>query len=168
MRLVENGQIVPVIVPADLATAQSGDWVSLENFGHATVVFLKGVGTAGEDPTLTVLQAQDASGTGSKALNFTKIYKKNGATALNAVANFTEVANTDNTYGAADDAASAENQVLWALEIDANELDADNGFDHFTVNIGDTGTNTQLGTVIAVLTEARYPDAVAKAQSGIA
>ena len=69
--------------------ANAGDWLSLKNARRVAVVFRSGIGTAGDDPTLTVEQAQDVAGTGAKALTFTEIFRKQAATSLAATRTIT-------------------------------------------------------------------------------
>ena len=60
---VQNSQIVSGFVPVDMQDgANTGDWVSVENFNHVAIVLFKAAGTAGDDPTLTCLQATDNAG----------------------------------------------------------------------------------------------------------
>ena len=109
---VQNSQIVSGFVPVDMqAGANTGDWVSVENFNHVAIVFFKAAGTAGDDPTITVTQATDAAGTSSKALNFTRIYTKQGT--LSSVANFTLT--TQSAANTFTDATSAEVQAIWVV-----------------------------------------------------
>src|SRR4051794_19453571 len=76
---VEEAQIVMGIVPVDSQTgANTGDYVSLKNFERCTIVLIKAAGVAGDDPVITVTQAQDVSGTGVKALNITRVDSKVG------------------------------------------------------------------------------------------
>lgn len=155
MKLVENAQIVAGFVPLDLQTQRDGDWVSLADFNHLTVIFFKGTGTDGDDPTVTLQQATDNAGTGAKALTFTDIWRKQGAD-VQTVGQFTRTTQAaGNTYTNAD----AHQQALWVLEIDADMLDVDGGFDHVRVTLNDTGTNPQLGCVLYLLSEPRFSEA---------
>ena len=122
--LVEEMQIVPAFGPVDLsAAAANGDWVSLKGYDRCTVIVFKGAGTAGDDPTLTLKQAQDVSGTNAKALNFTRIDKKKGT--LTAVGTFSTVTQAAaNTYL---DDSDAEAAALYAIEVKSEELDVNNG-----------------------------------------
>ena len=87
---VERHQIVPVILPVNLATAaNNGDWISLKNNRRCTFVVLAVVGVAGEDLAITLRQAQDVAGTGAKDLvAISRIDVKQGAalTAIGGVA----------------------------------------------------------------------------------
>jgi len=133
----QNSQIVSGFVPVDMqAGANTGDWVSVENFNHVAIVFFKAAGTAGDDPTITVSQATDAAGTSSKALNFTRIYTKQGT--LSSVANFTlTTQSAANTYT---DATSAEVQAIWVVEFDADDLDVSSGFTHVQASVADVAS----------------------------
>jgi len=160
----QNSQIVSGFVPVDMqAGANTGDWVSVENFNHLSIVFFKAAGTAGDDPTITVSQATDAAGTSSKALNFTRIYTKQGT--LSSVANFTlTTQSAANTYT---DATSAEVQAIWVVEFDADDLDVSSGFTHVQASVADVGSNAQVGACLYLATEPRYAAAVADATSAI-
>lgn len=154
--LAETAQIVPAIIPVDLSTAaNNGDWVSLKNFDRCTIVVFKAAGTAGDDPVITLRQAQDVSGTGAKALNFTRVdYKTGTLTAVGAYTTATQAA--ANTYT---DAASAEVQGLFLVEVQSENLDTNNGFDCLQVQIPDVGANAQLGCALYILRGARYQGA---------
>lgn len=151
--LAEEAQIVAGFGPADMAAAAStGDWVSLKGYERCTVVFFKGAGTAGDDPVLTLSQAQDVAGTGAKALNFTRVDVKQGT--LANVGTFTAVTQAAaNTYT---EATSAEAAAIWLVEVSGEMLDVDGGFDCIRASVADTGTNPQLGACLYVLRGARY------------
>lgn len=151
---VEQAQIVAGFVPVNLATAaNAGDWVSMKGFSRCTVVFFAAAGTAGDDPTLTIEQATAVAGTGNKALNFTRLDVKQGAD-LAAIGAFTAVTQSAaNTYT---EATSAEAQKIWVVDIKADDLDADNGFDCIQASISDVGSNAQLGCLLYILWGARY------------
>ena len=157
MHLAQNAQIIPISVPLDItAGAMTGDWVNMTNFNHCTLIYCGDIGFAGEDATLTVLQGTSNSGGGSKALNFTEVYQKQGATAINAVGVFTKITGqTDNTYV---DAAGGENEELIVIEIDAAQMDVAGGYTHISMTIADVGINAsaKLACVLAILTEPRY------------
>lgn len=159
MRISETIQIAPIVIPIDLAAgANTGDWINVSNYQHFGILYLADVGTAGEDPVITVLQATDNAGTGSKALNFTRIATKQGATALSAVGTFTNTTQSSaNTYSSA---TGGENEELYLIEFDAADLDVSGGFDHISVTIADPGTAGKLGTVIFLGNQARYAQAV--------
>ncbi|MGE3856989.1 MAG: hypothetical protein AB7G21_08550 [Dehalococcoidia bacterium] len=158
--------IIPVILPLDLQTARNGDYVSLKNAGGVSFVVHKGAGTAGDDPDFTVRQAQDVAGTAVKDLEVvTTIYKKQGT--LSAVGTWTKVTQAAGAAYSAD-ATSAEEEAVYVIEIAADQLDIDNGFDCVTLNVADVGTNAQLGSVLALLWGLRHQTAPESLPSAIA
>lgn len=158
--------IIPGIVPLDLQTARDGDWVSLKNAQGVCIVFFKGAGTAGDDPTLTVEQATDVSGTSAKNLSvITAVHKKQGT--LTSVGTWT----TSSQSAAATyvgDGTSAEEQAVYVIEIESDQLDADNGFDCVRVRCSDVGTNAQLGCALYLLYGLRHQTAPANLPNSIA
>lgn len=167
---LEKMQIVEGFPPVDLsAAANNGDWVSLKNYKHIAIVFASGVGTAGDDPVLTILQAQDVSGTGSKALNINtnKVFKKQAATSLAGTGQWSSASANVSTNTLTNDTA-AEQALLWVVEFDSDELDADNGFDCVRATVADVGSNAQPGYLFYLLSEPRYGSAVTGMQSAIA
>jgi hypothetical protein len=158
MLTLEQCQIVPAIRPVDLQTAtNAGDWVSLKNYKHVAIVFHSTIGTAGDDPVLTVLQATAVAGTSSKALNIntSKAFKKQAATALTAVGQWSSAA-ADCTTNQWLNTDAAEQEVVLVLEFDADELDVDGGFDCISVSVADVGGNAQLGAAYYILSEPRF------------
>lgn len=150
--LVERTQIVSAIVPVDLAAAaNNGDWVSLKEFQRLSVIVFKAAGTAGDDPVITLQQAQDVSGTGVKALNFTRVDEKVGV--QTAVGSFTTVTQAAaNTYV---NTVSAEAQGIFVIDVLPETLDKNNGFDCVRVVIPDVGAAAQIGCALYLLQGAR-------------
>lgn len=156
---LESAQIVGAFRPVDMsAAANAGDWVSLKHYKHVAIVFHTAVGTAGDDPTLTISQATDVSGTGSKALaiNSAKVFKKQAATNLLSTGTWSS-ASADVSSNTVTNATLAEQEAIIVVEVDADELDVDNGFDCIQASVADVGTNAQLGACYYILTEPRYP-----------
>lgn len=151
--ILEKLQIVAGIIPISMeAGANNGDWVSLKNYNRCAIVVFKGAGTAGDDPVITVKQASDVSGTGAKALNFTRIDAKVGV--QTGIGQFTTV--TQAAGGTYTDAVSAEAQGLFVIDVQADDLDVDNGFDCVQVSVPDVGTNAQVGSALYLLHDPRY------------
>ncbi len=153
MRLhTDDIQIVSGIVPVDLSSADNnGDFINLSKYRSVMVIFFKGIGNAGQDPTLTIQQATDVAGTDVKGLNFDTIYTKQGT--LTSVGQFTKVEQTPaSTYT---DATSAEVEAIWVVVIDVASLDINAGFKTVRARIADVGANAQLGSVLYLLSEPR-------------
>lgn len=151
---VQGHQVVLGFAPVNMASgAPTSDIVSMKNYNRCTILFIKAVGTNGDDPTITVTQKTAVGGTTSKAVNFTRVDKKQGV-ALNAVGTFTEVTQAaGNTFTHTD---LAEQQAIIAIDITGDMLDADNGYDCIQATVADVGTNSQLGCLLYVLSEPRY------------
>lgn len=149
-RFLENNKVVIGAVPIDTTgAAVTGDYVSLKGYSHMTVIIVQGA-WAGGTPAVTLKQATDVSGTGEKALSFTKYF--NG-TAL-----------TDDTYASNTVSSDTYNLAATAntvniIEIDANSLDVDNSFDCVRVGIASPGSNADLICVVYILSGTRYPGA---------
>lgn len=88
--MLEQMQIASGFVPVNLATAaNNGDWVNLKLYARLLIIFFKGAAASGaEDPTVTLLQATDVAGTGSKALNIARAWTKTDAD-LTTIGQFT-------------------------------------------------------------------------------
>jgi len=150
LSILEQIQIASGFLPLDLGTARTGDVVSLKNYRRVLVVFFKGAGTAGDDPTLTLEQGTDVAFGTNKALNFTTVYKKQGAD-LTAIAQWSKVTQAAaNTYT---DTTSADVSAIWAVEIKAEELDIGADYDCVRASVGDVGTNAQLGCLLYLLAD---------------
>lgn len=138
------------------------DWFSLRDYGRAIFIFQKAVGTNGDDPTLTLTQATAVAGTSPKAINITDVWKKQAATNLFAVGTYTHSTSASpalhdtfstNTWTNSD---LAEQAAIVIIEVKAEDLDADNGYDCVNLQVSDVGTNAQLGTLLVLLGEPRY------------
>jgi len=158
MRLVEAAQIVGGISPIDLNDgSNAGDWVCMKNYGHCTVILYAAVGTTGSDPVITLDQATDVSGTDTKALNIDEIYHKVG-TLLSTVSAFTRVTQTAGDGYDSHPIAGAETENIIVIEVDRDDLDADNGFDCLNVAVAQMGA-AKIGCVLYILSEPRYTGA---------
>jgi hypothetical protein len=160
--LVEGVNIVPAWAEnvVDMDTNQTGDYISLKGYGKVGILFVKEAGTAGDDPTLSVYQAKDVAGTDVKDLNgFATYWIKQAATNLTAVGTFTKTTQTADE-DLAFNATSAEQCLIMYCEIDAEDLDVDNGFDCIRVDVALAASGgAQWGTCLYFLMDPRYPQA---------
>lgn len=155
---LEKNNIVEGFPPRDLsAAANNGDYVSLKHYGRVVVVFASGVGTNGDDPTVVFQQAQDVAGTGAKDLdpNPRKAYKKQAATNLAGTGAWSS-ASGDLSGNDLTNTDAAEQALIWAVEIAADELDVDNGFDCIRATVADVGNNAQPGYLFYLMLDARH------------
>lgn len=155
--LLERFQIAEGILPIALTTARTGRVVSMRNYRRMGVLFYKGVGTASDDPTITILQGTDIAFGTNKALTFTSIWVKQDLTKLSDVAQWTKVTQSAaNTYT---DATSAEQAAMWWVEFQQSDLDIANGYDCIRASLSDVGTNSQIGCVLYFGGDPIYPAA---------
>lgn len=149
--------VVAAITPSDLSSAAlSGPYASLKHCEALTIIIIKSIGTAGDDPVITLTQAQDAAGTGAKALNITSLKHQTGAD-ITTSTSFTDGLDgsgnvIDRQYPVSsydtDGIAGAESEQLILIRV--HEDDLDEGFTHVKLNIADVGTNAQLGAAIYI------------------
>jgi len=160
MRFLESNQLAAGFLPVDLQTAtaglRTGDWVSLKQYNHVVIVLYKDQGTAGDDVTLTVQQATSSAGGSAKSLNFTTLHSKL-ATDLLTVEQWTKSTQAAASTYTTDD--SGDNELLWVVEFDADELDVNGGFLFVRASVNDVGSNAQLGCLFYILTEPRFANA---------
>jgi len=156
-RFVEMVQVVEGFAPVDLQDgANDGDWVSMKLYNRIAVIFKASVGTAADDPTITLQQATDVAGAGVKDLDFTVIHTKQAATDLSSTGQYTKVTQTAaNTYT---EATAAEQDLIWIIEFKGDDLDVTNAFDCVRATVADIGANEQLGSLEYHLFEPRYPE----------
>ncbi|UCD59034.1 MAG: hypothetical protein JSV16_08035 [Candidatus Hydrogenedentota bacterium] len=142
----------------DLQTGNNtGDTISLKNWHGCAVVFVSSVGTAADDPTLTLQQSTVVAASDAKALNFTVIYRKQAATDLSGTGTWTRTTQTaSNTYT---NGTSAEQDLIWVVDVKTEELDVDNGFDCIRATVADVGGNAQLGYLFYIPYGPRYGQA---------
>jgi len=88
----------------------------------------------------------------AKDLDFTVVYSKVGT--HTRVANFTR--NTQSAATSYTDATSAEAESIIAVEISAEDLDADNDFTHIQLSVADVGGNAQLGCGFYLMLDPRH------------
>ena len=161
-------QIAMGFAPVNLAAgANNSDWVLLQRYRRIAILFFKAAAASGsEDPTITLLQAQDNAGTGSKALNIPdgRSWTKTDAD-LTTIGTFTAGAPSGNTLTVA---PSAQKQAIWMIEIDAADLDVNNGFCAVQANVADTGSVAQLGSLIYLLAEPRLAKSLGDNPSALA
>lgn len=128
-------------------------YVSLKHYSRATLVLIKAAGNAAEDPTITFDQATAVAGTGTKALTVVnRAHKKESVADLETVAAWTEV--TQAVAATFVGNGDAEQVVL--IDIRAEDLDVDNGFDCVRAVVADVGAVAQIGCMFWCLWGARY------------
>jgi hypothetical protein len=149
---LDDHDIVVGQVPISVGTARTGDTVSLKNWGRCTVVFIGDVGVSNEDVTLGIQQAKSVAPSSNKDLEFTRVDIKQGT--LSSTGTWTKVTQAASASYTNTDAGGQ--QKLWVVDIKAEDLDADNGYDCIYATTTDAGTASALGCLIYILSEPRY------------
>lgn len=149
-KLIENFALEMGAVPIDTTgAAVVGDYVSMKNYQHLTIVIAQGA-WAGGTPAVTLVQATDVSGTSAKALSFTERWSQVAITGTG----LTRTAVTSDTFN-----LTATANTMTVIEVDAEMLDAANDFDCVRVNIATPGANADLVAVFYALSGARHRNA---------
>ena len=158
-KLIESTQVIDMtgIGSVDLDTDPTLDYVNVKDYRRGLLIFLDGVGTAGDDWNLTITQANTAAGGGVKDADIIDSYKiKQAATNLLATAEFTTVAQTADAL-IDGDGTSAEEVCTVVADLDFSRLDTNNGFHYIggTVVLAASG-GAQYGNVVLILYDPRY------------
>lgn len=170
-KLLERLQIVMAFEPADLNSAgATGDYVCLSHYRRCLCVILAGDGTAGKDIPVALYQATSNAGAGAKVLNALvtgRIYTKEAASfaVLAGVDQFTKEtqATADEQWAPGD---SGEQVLVWAFEIDASDLDTDNGYDHVRMDVADPAAS-KIVAGLYILGDPEYSAAPELMPSGV-
>ena len=150
--LVENGAIEVAAVPIDTTgAAVAGDWVSFANYTHCDIVILQGAWAAGT-PAVTLDQTKDATDSGgdSKTLAMANYWTKTGLTGTT----WTKTAITSSTFN-----LPATANTMTVIPVEASDLDQDNDFDFFQVDIASPGSNADLIAVAYIFSGPRFAQA---------
>jgi hypothetical protein len=147
LRIVDKAHPVHVFAPA-VPSSAAPPWLNLGSYNHVAFV-ISGVNAAsGVTPVaVTVNQAQDVAGTGSKALPITQVWQDTDTGSGDTLTNQAVVSNTFTIT------STVSKAFLYIIEIDAAELDTSNGFG--TVQIGLANGAAQTLSVVAYMTGAR-------------
>lgn len=141
-RLVEGCHIVPLAVPIDTTgAAVAGDWVSMKKYRKACIIIMQGA-WAGGTPAVSLDQGTSAAGADSKTLGLTE-YWQGTALTDDVLARTAVESDTFNLPATAN--------TFTVLEIDVSDLDKDNGFAYFNLDIASPGANADLISAVAIL-----------------
>lgn len=128
------------------------DYVSLKNFERVAVIIMVKNATTVTGSAITLKQATAVAGTGEKALAFTKAYRNIDTGAADALAAFDVTSNTFTT-----DSTNSKN-LMYVIEVKAEDLDVNNGFDCIRAGTGDATAATV--TVLYALFGAKFATTV--------
>lgn len=164
--------IIPLLNQADADTDVDGDWVKLRDYDRAMILIAK-YGTEDVDTLgFQIVQATDASGTSAKGVSALYPYwYKQGTLTSQTVWTAGRLTTADDILGIGSAAPTGGTLVvatdtntsaaLLAIDLQAQDLDVDGGFDWVTVRIeGDEVNNACLVSAWIVLMGGRFPQVV--------
>ncbi len=154
MRLIDTTKIVTGIAPVAMATtAGDADYVSMKGFQHLAIVLSVKNATTVTGCAVTLKQASAVAGTGEKALAFDKVWVNTDAGASDTLV---ETAVTSNTFTT--DTTNSKD-LLYVMEIEADDLDVANSFD--CVRLDGLLMAAAVGSVTYILSGSRYASGLA-------
>lgn len=149
--LGEDYDISIGLSPVNLATgANTGKRINMAFVKSVDIVLVKGAGTAGEDPVITV-RSHDASTGGSSAdLDVVTSYHVKSETALDGDEAWTTVSQTAGDISDPGGAGtSAEEEQIVVFKVNATDMPATHNY--LSVDIADVGAAAQLGAVLYII-----------------
>lgn len=143
INIAEQGHVVNILPPVDISGGVLSDIFSMKNFAHATIIIQIGASAAAF--TKIILNKGTTFVTGSGVAMAHSIYKEE--TALG------DTLGERTAVLAAGTTPSANDNIMYVIEIDAAEL----GEDYSTLELSLTnGVNSVIASAIAILSGARY------------
>lgn len=149
-RFTSRNKIVMGLAPI-LPSTSTPDYVSLKEYDTCYIVIAVLNTTTVTGSAITVKQASAVAGTGEKALAFTKVWQNIDCAAADTLAETTVTSNTFTT-----DTTNSK-QLLYVIEINADMLDRDNGFD--CIRAGTADATAAVLSVVYVLGSPRHAQA---------
>lgn len=156
LQLTDFAKVVVGCPPAALtSTAGDGDYVSMKGYARATIIISVDNATTVTGGAVTLIQAKEVAGSTTKALGFSKMYAN---TDVGAGDTLTETAVTNDTFTTS---TTDNKNLLYVIELRAEDLDSDNGYDCFRVDVASMAN--AVGSVVYILHGARYASPLATA-----
>lgn len=147
LRLLDKAKIVMGLAPRT-PSSDEPDYVSLKGYGKATVLILVDNGDTVTGSDIALKQATAVDGSDEKTLGFDTVFANEDTADSDELVETTvssDTFTTDDTNG---------KNLVYAIEIDAADLDQDNDFDCIRA---DTGNGTNMVLAVAYILHApRY------------
>jgi hypothetical protein len=140
-------------LPSTVPSSSTPDYVSLKNFERLCIIIMQKNATTVTGSAITVKQATSVAAGSEKALSFTKAYRNVDTAAADVLSEFTVSSDTFTTQ-----AVDSKN-AMYVIEIKAEDLDVNNGFD--CVRLGTGNATAATLTVIYALFGAKFPTTTA-------
>lgn len=133
------------------------DYVSLKNFERCMILVQVKNATTVTGSAITVKQATAVAGTSEKAVSFTKAYRNIDTGAADALAEFAVTSDTFTTN------STNSKNLMYVIEVKAEDLDVNGGFDCIRAGTGDATAATvsvtyflfgaKFATTVAAITD---------------
>ena len=150
--VAEQAKIVMGCAPAALtSTAGDGDYVSMKNYRRLTILLPVLNATTVTGGAVTLLQATSVAGGSAKALAMTRMWANTDCAADDALTKTAVTSDTVTTN------ATNSKQLLYVIEVLAEDLDKENGFDCVRLDVASMAN--AVGAAIYLLDGARYGSA---------
>lgn len=145
--VAEQGHVVQMIAPVNIAAPATSDTISMENWGHVSILCGFGIGST---TTITVAECTSFAGSGRTAIAFRYAQEAtHPGDVLDAALAWATAGGVVITGSVAAPGGFA------LIEIDGDELS--DGYQFLQVNIADPGAG-RLGSVHAILSGGRYQE----------
>lgn len=148
--LHEMTKIVGGFFPATPSTSVP-DYVSLKGYERCTIIVMIDNGATVTGTAITIKQAQAVANTGEKALAFTKMWANVDPANTDTL---TETTVSSNTFTSA---TTNNINMVYVMEVNADELDVANSFDCIRLGTGDAVN--AVTSVLYILWPAKYAKA---------
>lgn len=140
----EEGHVVNVLPPVDLSGGATGDRFSMANWAHATIIVQLGITSVA--PTAIIVKECNAASAGTATAIAFNYYKQETDSG--------DVLSTKQTATASGIAPSGNNNIFYAIELDARQLS--DGYPWVEVSVTCESGQSVLGSIVAVLSCGRY------------
>jgi hypothetical protein len=141
--LVENAKLINALKPKDITgAAQNSGYINMGR-GKRCCFVIQGGTWAGGTPAVTITQATDSSGTGAKALSFSRCFTQNDTTYTDKPTEVTGLSGSQ--------ALIAQASQMLIIEVHAQDLDLANAFNWIRINVASPGANADLLSCLAIV-----------------
>lgn len=145
--LIEQAKIVQALSPIT-PSSSTPDYVSMKGYEKLTAIISVNNATTVTGSAITLKQATSVGAGGEKPLAFTKMYANTDISASDALV---ETAVTSDTFTTA---ATDNLDTLYVIEVKADDLDINGGFD--CVRVGTGNATAAVLSVVYILWPAKY------------
>jgi hypothetical protein len=161
--LIENVKVVPIAYPKDFTgAAMTTEYISMKNYRKATIFVMTGVQTSTSNRAMTLVVADDASGTHHKTITSASAQCTLGLDeywkAAGAGDTWTRTAVSSSTFNIT---KSSDSKMI-AIEVEASEMgtfvssSTTYSADYFALSVATPGAHAALAAAWAVLSDPRY------------